>query len=391
MILWELGKYLCIVLVVGSLIFNKRIKISGVAVVMIALLIPSLGITFLTPLLEEYPLRKQILFNLSGPLLLCLTTMVFFQSNFRFTKSEMAKILRVALLPGLTVLALLFGYKSIANIEFGTTSLADASGGFGPNQVSTALGVYGAITIYALFSKIVLWKYKLIDVAFLLLVIFRGFLTFSRGGMVGMIAALLAAIIFTFIINGDFRSRFRPKHMIGIFTFVFLAGGTILYINYLSNNFLYYRYMGYESRDIILAERRGVDPSQLESNTMHLSNRDDVVKYESTIFSLNGYMGSGIGLSMYYKRVLFNFNTAAHTEYSRLLAEHGVLGILFGLLIFLVPFGYYIKHPTSISPFWFILVISLSVLTMAHSAMRLSLVPVLYGISFLKILPDEES
>ncbi len=74
-----------------------------------------------------------------------------------------------------------------------------------------------------------------------------------------------------------------------------------------------------------------------------------------------------------------------HTEFSRLLAEHGIFGIIAIFIMFWLPVRYYGKQKNPYSKMQFIAIISYSFLTMSHSAMRLALPGFLYGMAFLDL------
>ena len=75
---------------------------------------------------------------------------------------------------------------------------------------------------------------------------------------------------------------------------------------------------------------------------------------------------------------------AAHTEYSRMLAEHGLLG-LFALIILISLFVFNVfKSGSYYSKFIKIFFGVLALLTMGHSAMRLVMPSFIYGFLLFK-------
>jgi O-antigen ligase len=57
-----------------------------------------------------------------------------------------------------------------------------------------------------------------------------------------------------------------------------------------------------------------------------LTNRDTIVEADLAIFRDHPFLGVGPGLGNYHREAYLR-NTPAHTEYTRMLAEHGVFGI----------------------------------------------------------------
>ena len=75
---------------------------------------------------------------------------------------------------------------------------------------------------------------------------------------------------------------------------------------------------------------------------------------------------------------------AAHTEFTRLLSEHGTVGMIFMIVIFvIIPIGIIQRMDDDSLLLFFVGFYCLSLLTMFHSAMRLALPGVLYGLSLL--------
>ena len=88
-----------------------------------------------------------------------------------------------------------FRTPNLEELVFGTLSNFDTSGGFGPNQVATMIGFGAFILGVFLFIRVNLSVYIFLDGIFLTYFVYRGLLTFSRGGM---ITAGIAFIIFSF-------------------------------------------------------------------------------------------------------------------------------------------------------------------------------------------------
>ena len=73
----------------------------------------------------------------------------------------------------------------------GTGSNFAASGGFGPNQVATVLGIGIFVLAVRFFISKELFYHKLFDLALLGLLGFRALVTFSRGGVLTAIIMIL--------------------------------------------------------------------------------------------------------------------------------------------------------------------------------------------------------
>ena len=85
---------------------------------------------------------------------------------------------------------------SVKDVVTNTESNFETSGGFGPNQVSTILG----LGIFLFFVKIVLSSKTVlirnINVLFFVIITFRGIVTFSRGGVItGFVMIIIVVLL----------------------------------------------------------------------------------------------------------------------------------------------------------------------------------------------------
>jgi hypothetical protein len=116
------------------------------------------------------------------------------------------------------------------------------------------------------------------------------------------------------------------------------------------------------------------------------SNRFEIADSDLGIFLEYPLTGVGVGLSYDARRQLFGFGAGSHTEFSRLISEHGLLGIF--ALISIVLMGIInIKRQRTV--FGRALVAGVSVwcvLFMFNTGMRLAAPSYLWGLTFLTIV-----
>jgi O-antigen ligase len=151
----------------------------------------------------------------------------------------------------------------------------------------------------------------------------------------------------------------------------------------MTNNFLLYRYQGLSTTEAITGVRTG--------NTSILTGRDEIMKADFRAFLEHPGFGVGYGMAEKYRIRYYGHAAAAHTEFARLLSEHGVLGLLFmlvGMIGLPLYFFFTEKHP--LSRCFFIAFYLLSMFTMFHAAMRLALPGVLFGAAFMRFLPNKK-
>src|SRR5262249_41737566 len=112
-----------------------------------ALLVPSVALTVLG--LKGDELREQISFNMSGPLSLAVCAAFFF--TIHLTRRDMKWVLTCLVAPAVSIATIstvtLQKAQQYATDEFGNAGNRVASGGFGPNQVSAALGL-GILAVF---------------------------------------------------------------------------------------------------------------------------------------------------------------------------------------------------------------------------------------------------
>ncbi|WP_317046259.1 hypothetical protein [Flavobacterium sediminis] len=133
----EYGKYSIIILMVLGMFYSGIKKGSMIYVFFLILLIPGILVGVQT-LRFDTNIRKAIAFNISGPACLGISAIYCVGRNITFEKIK--DILTTMTLPLATVTTYIFLFTpSVKNVVTNTQSNFEASGGYGPNQVSTIL------------------------------------------------------------------------------------------------------------------------------------------------------------------------------------------------------------------------------------------------------------
>ena len=271
-------------------------------------------------------------------------------------------IMFIAPLAGIVTLQLI----SIANAEviiFTNESNFVTSGGFGPNQVSSVLGI-GALAAFLLL----IWDRgsKAARVMYIgLFFVFISFcaFTFSRNGVYLAGLGIFAAIIF---LERGFSYRFQTFLIIG------LVSSMVLFIIYpwandITNSMLQVRFMD-----------------------TGLTGRWEILRADIQIWRNHFLFGVGPGMGNFYRSFLYLNSPAAHTEISRLLAEHGFLGVFSGIMMIWMSVHSFLKtkSPTmqsvkaaGLTAFWAYLM---------GNGLRLALPGILMGIAFSQEDQGEE-
>jgi len=360
---WELGKYLVIFFMLLGM-FYEGFKLKAWPVLaFLFLLLPGVVVGYLNFDYFEESFRKAVLFNLSGPLSLFATALFCYQREIKF--KTLLKVVDVMLLPLVSMVVYITLYAPPSqDIVFTTESNLAASGGFSGNQVSTILGL-GIFLAYIRF--LIPYKNNLlnvINIGLLGLLTYRCLLTFSRGGF---ITAIVMMVVFTVLYINWAPLAKKAKasaKLIGLGVGGFLLWGTVMAA---TGGLIYNRYAGQNAR--------GEDQDIT-------TGRAEIFSEELMAFFEDPFLGAGVGMGKFFRFELDGELAASHNEVSRMLAEHGVLGIFALLILLLIPLGFLLSKNRNLLmlpfvAFWF--------LTINHSAMRVALPGFMYGFALLSV------
>jgi len=366
-VFYEASKYLVIVFSLIGM-FYKGFNLKAVSyIIYILFLIPAIYVT-LYSIDGGLNLRKAIAFNLSGPI--CLGVAAIFCFGMNVNKAVLNKLLLNIVLPLITTLVYIVFYNpDVARIARGTSSNFAASGGFGPNQVSTVLGIGMFIMTVRFFYFSKTKTEKILDLFLIALFSFRAISTFSRGGVFTAVFMILA---FMFILFRTSNKKFRAKIILSTLIFLILGASTWVYTTIATNGFIEKRY----------ANQNSVGMVKKDVTT----GRGNLFFEEIEEFQDHPFVGVGVGRIKGIRFEKTGIHAASHNEVSRIISEHGIFGILSFLILLLVPllfrmgsrnnvffFSFYI--------FWF--------LTINHSSMRIAAPAFIYALTLLNVVNEK--
>lgn len=365
--LYETGKYAVILYLLQGLLltgFKSKVAIQYLLYVFLLLI----GILF-TQVPEGESLRKNILFNLSGPIGLGVAAFYFYQREI--TKKKLYDALFFMLLPLLSmVVYIYFRTPDLKEIIFGGEANFLTSGGFGPNQVATAIGLGICVLTIFLLTKYKLTGFILIDAFFLIYFVFRGLLTFSRGGVItASIVVITFAFFYLLYHRGNIESLFKYL-LVGVFFTVAIW----IYTEDVTGGKLNNRYTGKNAAGV----QKDITTGRIDLLSVQIENFFDHPQ------------GIGVGNGKYERiKKVEHITAASHNEVGRLLEEHGVIGLFILFLLLAIPlFNFYKSNNfqrafiASFYLLWF--------LTINHSAMRIALPGFIYALSLIKIVKIDE-
>jgi O-antigen ligase len=356
-VFWEFGKYSVVIILLVSVLRQGQFRGSVLPLLYFALLLPSTVMPMANTSTED--LRSHLSFNLSGPLALMICVWYFSRTRLPEMSIKNALLILIAPIIGVGTVALLSIVTSSV-IRFNSESNYLTSGGFGPNQVSAALGLGAlAIFIYLLVEKRSWWLKALLFVVMAALAA-QSALTFSRTGLYN---AGISAIVATFYLARDGRTRLK---ILGVIAIGFLVA-----------NYLLLPKLDEFTSGALLARFRNTS----------LTGRDTIIKADLEIWSDNPVFGVGPGQATTLRAESYR-ESSAHTEFSRLVAEHGVFGFLAFLLLIFIGFQNLRRESTLHNKAVMVALTCWSFGFMMVTAMRLVAPAALLGLGAVTLLPD---
>ncbi len=362
---YELSKYIQIFFCLYTIILNTKAKLHPIGIFIILLSLPSL-------ILFEYEVYKFLVFNSFG--IYALAVFVSFTAFNRVNIHTFISILLNFIYPIISFLVFItIRTPSFEEINFELGANFETSGGFGSNQVSTILGALSCCIIILIIMKRPIANRIWLTYSLLVYAIFRGLITFSRGGMFGLAMSVVLSWLF-----------FKKTGFSNLIQFVGLAvisGLIFIYSNSLTGGNLLLRFQGESSGSIA--------GSKEKDNETLTSGRNLILESDLAIWQDNIVLGVGPGKSQFvrYKYGL-DLEVAPHIEFSRLLAENGLFGLIINLILIIWPF--YIIRKTSSSNFKFVkaLLFIFAYSSTFHSATRNGVAPFFYGLASLDIYDE---
>lgn len=349
-VFWEIGKYAIVLLIAISLLRMRRVRSTGLPFIFFLLLSLSIPLTFFDLTINDA--RQSVSFNMSGPLCLAFCVLFFYQVSLSWEDRE--TLIWSLVTPMIAIAALcVYGIATAGEITFGSESNFATSGGYGPNQVSATLGL-GALLMFllALLRRKPLKRLLPLGLGLGFLTI--SVLTFSRGGLYNVAASLLVTGVLS-LRSSRARTIFFPITIIAI-----LIGGFFIFpqLN---------KYTGQ------MLEQRFAD-----TNT---AGRVEIMQAEVNVWKQHPLLGVGPGMASIYAKTEIGATYAAHTEYTRILAEHGIPGILAVLILFLIATKALLKAPRGLPQAWMAALLVWSLAEMTHAAMRIAAIGFIFGLA----------
>lgn len=351
----ETAKYAVSLLCLIGLVRLRRVRLPGHAVLYLALLLPAAVFPFIYFPFDTF--RKQAMFHLSGPI--ALTLAILYCSNLRVAAGELWRAAVAFAAPMAGVAAVTVRSSYMQQVKFGTESNFQTSGGFGPNQVSSSLAMAALLMLMAALLARAGWKWRVLLAGLASLFTVQSAMTFSRGGVLSLAAALI--VTGPLVLSGH---RYKRQILLGLAGVALVLAVAFPIVN---------AYTGGK-----LAERFA---------EKEMSGRERLAAADWRVFEEFPVFGVGVGISKFFHP----HGVTAHTEFTRALSEHGLLGVAAYLSLFWLLFrrGVAILGSRELWPYRGLL-LALIVWPMAYmvvNAMRTSAPGLAIGLAFLTVLP----
>ncbi len=362
-IFYETGKYAIIIFMIIGIFYLGFKKNALPFVLYLLLLLPAVLVSY-DAISYNANFRTTVLFNLSGPL--CLTMAAIFCYGRTVSLQKFLRILDYVIYPIIATLVYIILYTpDIQEVVTGTASNAALSGGYGPNQVATVLG----LGVFILFSRLLIPYQNAIEhytmMFLMVLMAYRALLTFSRGGV---FVSVIMCLIFIFILY--FKTGIKSKFKISLKVFLIIGvalivwGYTIVQTGGLIGN-------RYANEDAMGREKDDVT-----------TGRADLLAVEIEAFKENPFFGIGIGQGKFQFREEMGITSASHNEISRMLSEHGMFGIIALLVLLVAPMVTKLNGRKNIYFYPFLIFWFLTIVT---TSMRIAAPAFIYALCLLNI------
>lgn len=358
---WEFGKY-AIVLIFALRMLRLRggMGLPVLPLAFFVFLVPSTVVRLTDQRVTLGQAISAVSFNLSGPL--CLATAAMLASQATLCRTQMRHVLEAVVASTALVLThTVLSTVTADAISFTNESNFVTSGGFGPNQVSVVLGL-GLLA--ALLITLDIQTPNLTRLATLTMAVAFGTqaaLTLSRGGLYATAGALMVAL------PSLLRDR-RTRRLVVSASAVMVVLATTVVVPRLDS-----------FTDGALTTRfQNREPS----------HRGEIVREDIRLWRAHFWLGLGPGGARAERQVS---TSMSHTEFSRMLSEHGFSGLLSLTALGLMTIAAYRKSSDHRDRAIRMALIVWSLLSITHAGMRLAAFGFIFGVACARRLHTSDT
>ena len=190
-------------------------------------------------------------------------------------------------------------------------------------------------------------------------------LTFSRGGMVTGFLMIILLLLFLYF-KSNYRGRVKLNYIIVFVTLALMA--TWGYTSFQTGGLIDKRYANQDAKGRVKEDK--------------FTGREEIAVSEIDMFLKNPIFGVGVGKGVELRKSDTGIFVLSHDEITRMLAEHGTLGIIALLILFFTPLVLYLENKFNMFMLCFVL---FWLLTINHAAMRTAAPAFVYSLSLLNV------
>ncbi|WP_083644827.1 O-antigen ligase family protein [Christiangramia flava] len=367
-VFYETGKYAVILFLLIGMFFKGASSKTVPYWLYLLMLFPGVVVASMT-ISYDGDFRKLVAFNISGPV--CLGVSALYCYYKKIKREDFQRVLLMMLMPLVAQMMYLYFYTpSMDDVRISLSGNYAATGGFGPNQISSVLG----LGVFLLCTRLFSIRDRLINTIDMLLLIMMGYralITFSRGGVLTAIVCVVCFLIF-------FYYKQDAKRIEGTNIRIFAMGALFLVVWFFSSmktsGLIFNRY----------TNRNAAGELKEDITT----GRVEIIETELTAFYHHPITGIGVGKGREYRKEHLGIGINTHNEISRLLSEHGILGIVALCILIFVPIVFWFKFQNN---YYFLAFVAFWFLTINHSAMRIAQPAFVYGLALLYIVDEKKN
>jgi hypothetical protein len=367
---YESGKYLLILLSTLGLGFSKK-KFSTIGVLLFLLILPAFFYDF-----SNKVVLSDFIFNGFAPLGLALG--ISFWGNIKIDIESLNTVLRLIWLVLLSSLIfVIIKTPDYDEISFGYGANFETTGGESSNQVSSLLGVGMFLSFYSWLSRLKFSGSSIFDLLIMLGFAFQGLLTFSRGGiLVGLVAIII------YYLTSDQKTKNTNSvgtSQLKSFLYTTLVAVLCYFIfqkvDSITGGKLIHRYSGETQGTLLGKKEKSID--------VITSNRWSILQGDFELWSNHPFLGVGVGASKFLREGRFFIS---HVEFSRLVAEHGLLGFMYFCMLIYTGLNIYRNIGNKQHRSLMLSIFFIGLATSFHSATRTFITPLFIALSTLQPL-----
>lgn len=359
-LVWEYAKYALVVVIFVAIVVewrinrnSRRIRTLSPVLFMLALM-PGAVLTLLSTDLNDA--RDSLSFNLAGHLAIAMLALYLWARPVNREVTYRLLLAIIAPVVGITFLAVYYTVRSLDTLEFVAASNWITSGSYGPNQVSNMMGLGALVGTMLLITMPKARGAKFIILIGTLVMLGQGLLTFSRGGIYSFVLALA---VFGIHLLSNRRARTSFLALFALFA-VLLVAGVYPFLDQFTSGTLSERFSDIDT-----------------------TGRLELAQIDLQVFLENPFAGVGVGQAATYNQGFFGVGLAAHTEFTRLLAEHGLFGIVALFILTWMAVKRYHANERGLGRAMTAALVVWALSVMLHSAMRLAAIPLTYSLALV--------